>query len=56
MNKAVDILIAIGVDPTSSKFYEECHFIASNLCRVSDLLESGHLAVNAKQRSAAPQQ
>lgn len=52
MTNAVNVLVAIGVDPTSPKFYEETYFIASNLCRVAEMIENGRLAVNAKERSA----
>lgn len=59
MNKAVDIVTANGdgtggaLDPMSPAFYQAVYFVASDLVRLSLLLEEGKLAPSAKERTKA---
>ena len=51
--QAVGILKELGVDWTQPAAYKELHFIASNVARVSMMIERGELAETAKERQAA---
>jgi hypothetical protein len=52
VNKAVDVLVQIGTDPFSPEFYRQVHEVASDLIRVSEMLQDGKLAPTAKERAA----
>lgn len=46
----VEVIQNIGTDPMSSAFYEQVHFVASNLIKTSLLLENGRLAKNPEDK------
>lgn len=55
VNKAVDVTSELGVNPSDPIFYRTVYEIASDLIRVSQMLERGELAPSAKERQAAAQ-
>ncbi len=53
MNLAVEIVSKMDGNPFTPVFYKQVHEVASDLLRVSHMLEDGKLAVNIKERVKA---